>query len=530
MRTWLIRSLIGIVLILLCLSPVLSQKRPPFDPLLQRAEQALKAKDLEKAVILYEKLANFYPTSSLAHNRLGYAHYLKGNDPRAIYSFRKALSLSRRNDEALHNLLLASGRQADEMARQNAFAESERLLDELIASYSWHPQHAVLLYYRGRMEFLRGKPDDAIAWWKEAAKRAPSASVAKVVAAQSRPLNDDTLKLYTEASAKVKTEPGFDYLLGKRQMEAKQYEAAYQSLRKGLEKSRTAKIPFPLLSLKLAQAALATGKYQEAVDVLEEAKKQRPDWASVRSLLWPAYLMANQPSKADQALQEAYELDPRAKLAILGDVDQPVRLRTANGSLLLLPPTGLSIPSGNISLSTANGTKESLTLGKDQAVVYRSTAGGLQKESEATLVSNTGGAGQLAPPLVAKDRRGRFYRLAENLLKKPIVIVFWNVADPNAKDQLIGLGAVKTNVGENVETVAIHTDPKTQKDAHRLYLSQPGTIAQLWGDLDMASEFGVTGSSTLVVIDRNGRVCLTRTGPSEVLFDGLIDYVRTLAE
>ncbi|HIB67191.1 MAG TPA: tetratricopeptide repeat protein, partial [Phycisphaerales bacterium] len=112
MRTSLFRSLIGIVLILLCIGPVLGQKRPAFQPLLQRAEEALAEKDLDKAVILYEKLANFYPESSLAHNRLGYAHYLKGNDPRAIYSFRKALSLSRTNDEALHNLLLASGRQA----------------------------------------------------------------------------------------------------------------------------------------------------------------------------------------------------------------------------------------------------------------------------------------------------------------------------------------------------------------------------------------------------------------------------------
>ena len=528
MRTSLFRSLIGIILILLCIGPVLGQKRPAFQPLLQRAEEALAEKDLDKAVILYEKLANFYPESSLAHNRLGYAHYLKGNDPRAIYSFRKALSLSRTNDEALHNLLLASGRQADELARQNAFAEAERELSDLIASYSWHPQHAVLLYYRGRMEFLRGKPDDGLAWWKEAAEQAPSSSVAKVVAAQSRPLNEETLKLYTQASEKVKTEPGFDFLLGRRQLQAKQYEAAYQSLRKGLEKSRAANIPFPMLSLEVAQAALATARYQEAVEVLEEAKKQRPDWASIRCLLWPAYIMAGQPAAADQALQEAYELDPRGKLAVLGNIDKPVRLRTDNGSLLLLPPTGVSVPPGKVSLTSADGTKEAFTLAKDQAVVFRSNDGGLKRESSATMVSNAGEAGQLAPPLVAKDRRGRFYRLAENLLKKPIVIVFWNVADSDAKSQLTSLGAIKAHLGEGVETVAIHTDPSSQKEAHQLYLSMPGTTAQLWGDLDMAGQFGVTSSSSLVVIDRNGRICLTRTGPAEELFREMNEYVETL--
>ncbi|HIB68471.1 MAG TPA: hypothetical protein EYO33_26105 [Phycisphaerales bacterium] len=76
--------------------------------------------------------------------------------------------------------------------------------------------------------------------------------------------------------------------------------------------------------------------------------------------------------------------------------------------------------------------------------------------------------------------------------------------------------------------MAIHTDPSTQKEAHQLYLSMPGTTAQLWGDLDMAGQFGVTSSSSLVVIDRNGRICLTRTGPAEELFREMNEYVETL--
>lgn len=527
MRTMLFRALLLTTLTLLCCGTTLAQ-RPAFDPLLQRAEAALKANDLEKAVILYEKLANFYPTSSVAHNRLGYAHYLKGNDPRAIYSFRKALALSRTNDQALHNLLLASGRQADGFARENAFAEAERVLDDLIASYSWHPQHAVLLYYRGKMEFLRGKPDEGLAWWREAAERAPGSGVSKVMAAQSRPLNNETLGLYKQASEKVKTEPAFDYLLGKRQLDAKQFEEAYTNLSQGLEKSRKANIPFPLLSLKFSEAALATGRVQEAVEVLEEAKKQRPDWSSLRSQLWPAYLAAGDPAAADQALQESFELDKRPKLAVLGSADNPVRLTTPNGSLRLVPPAGLSVPAGNITLATADGQTQKFTIGPDQAAVYRADATGLQQESLATLQANTGNAGQLAPPLVAKDRRGRLYRLAESLLKKPIVVLFWEVGDEDAVSQLGRLGAIASRFEDRIETVAVHTNPQTQKDAQRLYLSQPGTSAQLWGDSEISAQFGVTEVPSLVVIDQNGRITLLRTGTASEMYQDLSDYLETL--
>jgi tetratricopeptide (TPR) repeat protein len=507
----------------------MAEGRPPFDPLLARAEAALKANDLEKAVILYEKLANFYPNSSLAHNRLGHVHFLRGNDPRAIYSFRKALGLDRRNDEALHNLLLASGRQADALARENSFAEAAGILDDMIYSYSWHPQHAVLLYYRGRLEFLRGRPDEGLNWWKKASAQAPGSGVAQVIAAQTRPLAK-ALPVYAKANEKVKTEPGFDYLLGKRQFEAKQYEEAFATYSKGMEKSRAAKIPFPLLSLKLAQTALITGRTQEAIDILEEAKKQRPDWASVRTLLWPAYLVAGNPTAADAAVQEAYELDGRPKLCILGD-STPVRLKTANGSLLLIPPIAQSLPEGNVSLTPEGGSSTNAQLGSSDAMVLRVAGGALQTESSAQMVSSAGTAGQLAPPLVAKDRRGRFYRLAESLLKRPIVILFWDVRDgEEATNQLAQLGAIASQFEGQADTVAIHTDAATQKDALRLYLSQPGTSAQLWGDLEIAQQFGVSEVPSLVVIDTNGRITLTRSGTATVMFDRLNDYVETLVK
>lgn len=514
------RLCLVLCLILISLTPTLGQNRPAFDPLLSRAEKAIADNDLEQAVMLYEKLANFYPNSSLAHNRLGYAHYLRGNDSRAIYSFQQALALDRNNDQALHNLLLASGRQADLLAQRNSFSESTRVLDDLISTYSWHPQHAVLLYYKGRVAFLRGRPQEALALWKRAAAQAPSSGVAKVVKAQSSPLNDHTIELYRKANEQVTSEPGFDYLLGKRQLDAQQYDNAYKNLKIGLEKARAAELPFPLLSLAFAQAALASDHGSEAIDVLEEAKKQRPDWASIRTLLWPTYLTAGDHLAADAALQESFELDKRPKLALLGAPD-PVRLTTANGSLLLVPPTATSLPAGRVTLTPKGGTAQTLEINEGQALVMRLQGTELVTESSATLAASVGNAGQLAPPLVAKDRRGRLYRLAQHLLKRPIVILFWDVTDPESSRQLAELGAIASRLEDNVETVAVHMEPSRQKDAQQLYLSQPGTSAQLWGESKMADEFGVTEIPTVVVINQRGYITSRRSGGAVEMFQGL---------
>lgn len=522
-----LKTLVLLLLLLVTLSPAQAQ-RPAYGSLKARADKAMSSGDLETAVILYEKLANFYPNSSEAHNSLGLAHFQKKNDPRAIYSFRRALSLDRNNDQALHNLILASGRQADAFARNNQFAESEQELSEMIASYSWHPQHAVLLYYRGRMEFSRGRADEGLAWWRKAANIAPNSGVAKVMLAQTRPLDAKTIQLYRSAAESVKTEPAFHYLLGKRQLEAQQYEDAFGTLSLGLEKSRKASIPFPLLSLSTAQAALALGRANDAVEILEEAKNQRPDWASLRTMLWIAYLEANQPGKAESALQDAYELDQKSKIALLGSPSNQVRLTTPNGSMLLTPPTAISMPSGSSKL-TSGGQDTTFQLGSRDAYVFDVDSNGqVSSRSQAQLVESVGSAGQLAPALVAKDRRGRIYRFADNLLKRPIVVLFWRADLPSSSEQVAKLGAIASRYGEGIETVAIHTAPKYQKDAHQLYLSQPSTTAQLWGDESMPGQFGSDSVPSVVVIDKQGRIVVVRSGGTEEMFGNLTELLDTL--
>ena len=516
-------------LVLCALTPAWAQ-RPPYAELAGRADKAMAAGDLDKAITLYEKLAGFYPDSSEAHNKLGFAHFKKGNDPRAIYSFRQALALSRNNDEALHNLVLASGRQADTLAREGRFAEAATNLDELISHYSWHPQLSALLYYRGRLEFLRGQPEDGLVWWKKAAALAPDSGVARVIAAQSRPLDEKTIALYREAVAKVKTEPAFDYLLGVRLMEASREIEAVDAFNAGLDKCRVAKIPFPILSLKAAQANLADGRTEQAVIILEEARLQRPDWASLRTLLWAAYLTAGDEARADQTLQDAFQLDGRPKLALLGASTKAVRLTTSGGSLAMLPVNAVSPSVGPATLAYKEQTFK-LDIKPGDALVYQVSEGEMTLVSTATL-ANSGGTqeGSLAPPLVAKDRRGQLYRLSDALLKRPVVIVFWAANGPDPLGLLHGLGGLEARYGDDLETVALHTNPAVQKDAQRLYLSQPSTSAQLWGDAQSGKDFGVPSSPALVVIDRSGRIVMRELSPTSATFLELPALLDALPE
>lgn len=508
------------------LTPALAQ-RPPFNDLLNKADQALKANDIDKAVIFYEKLANFYPQSSDAWNKLGYAQYKKGNDPRAIYAFRKSLSLSRGNQEALHNLVLASGRQADNLTRSSHFSEAAKNLDELIANYSWHPQYAVLLYYRGRLEFFRGHPSLGLPWWSKAASLASTSGVAKIMAAQARPLNDKTIALYQEASSKVKAEPAFDYLLGERFEMAGRYAEAIKSYSAGLEKCKEANLPFPLLQLRLGQAYLATGNPKEAVGLLEEARLRRPDWASVPTLLWAANLAQGLQPKADAYLQDAYELDRKPKLALLGDPNSVVRLTTPGGSIPLAAVTAVSPSPGKATLTI--GTQSlAIEINPGDALVYQVSGDTISLASQSSLAHQGDEERSLAPALVLKDRKGRIYRLTSALLKRPIVIAFWSVKKAGASSILNGLGALQSRYSSKIETVAIHTDPADQSKALKAYLSQPGTYAQLWGDEKICQDFGLQSSPAIVVIDLNGRIVLREVAPNSQLFQELPSFIDSL--
>ncbi len=507
--------------------PALAQK-PSFDSLYSKAEEALAAEDLDQAVLLFEKLVGFFPESSIAHNRLGLVHYKRGNDGRAIFSFRKALSLSRTNEEAQHNLILASGRHADNLVRESRFAEASRILDELISTYAWHPQVSALLYYRGRLEFFRGSPDEGLKWWRKAAEKAPESGVAAVINAENRSTFDDgTLRLYQRAIDRVPSEPSFSYLLGRRlQARAGSPEETFQALFRGIEVARESQLPFPLLSLATARAALTLGRADEAVNLLEEAKRQRPDWASLRALLWLAYLEKGQGAQADQALQEAFELDSSPRLGLIGSGAQSVTVTTSGGNQSVRPPLSMTVTPGPCKV-TIGDQSLTLELSEDNAALVRiSTDQPPELVSKAKLIATRGQSGQLAPPLVAKDRRGRIYRLADQLLKKPVVILFWNSEDPEANSHLANFGALSSRWGDRIEAVSIHSNPETQKDALRLYLSQPANTAQLWGDPRILELFNIEEVPAILVIDGNGRIVLARQDVPRALSGEIHTYIE----
>lgn len=508
------------------LTPALAQ-RPAFAPLLGRADKALASGDVDQAVILYEKLANFYPSSAEAWNKLGLAQYKKGNDPRAIYSFRKALGLVRTYDEALHNLVLVSGRYADNLSRQAQYAEAAQHLDSLINTYSWHPQYAVLLYYRGRLEFLRGQPEAGMLWWKKAAAKAPDSGVALIMRAQSQPFNPKTIAAYKKAITKVKAEPAFNYLLGERYAAAGNYGEAVAAFRDGIATCKKVDLPFPLLLLRTAQVELVLGQSSAALDLLKEARIVRPDWTSIATTLWVTYLTLGDQPHADSILQVAYELDGKPKLALLGDLASPVKLTTPGGSQTLLPPTAVSPSIGATTLSTPQQSLE-IKMHAGDVVTYEVRGNILTLKQQATLAHQGAEERTLAPAFVGKDRRGQLYRLTDALLKRPIALLFWSANNPDAPNLLGGLGALQARYHGKVETVAIHTTPSAQREALKIYLSQPATSAQLWGDEKTGKDFGVSDSPAVVIIDKKGHIVLRESPATSSLFADLPTFIDEL--
>ena len=309
--------------------------------------------------------------------------------------------------------------------------------------------------------------------------------------------------------------------MGQRHLEAHDPTQALAAFEKGLKKSRETSIPFPLLGLKTAQAALQLGHAEQAAEILAEARLQRPDWASIRTNLWAAYLLSNQPGKADAALQDAFELDGRPKLVVLGDGSQSVQLSTTGGSLELWPTSAVSPSEGPASLTPDKGTALPFEVKPSNAYVYKLEAGALKLVTQAQLSQSTPQEGSLAPALVAKDRRGSLYRLSDALLKRPIVVLFWSSQDKDPKALLDGLGAIDARYQGKVETVAVHVDPSSQKDALRLYLSQPGTSAQLWGEAASPKDFGLKGHPAVGVVDRAGRIVMRVDSPTAKTFKDL---------
>ena len=107
------------------------------------------------------------------------------------------------------------------------------------------------------------------------------------------------------------------------------------------------------------------------------------------------------------------------------DATSPTAIQAVLKGVVFARPAELSVAFVSIGNEPAKPFKPG------DALVYRVSEGQLSLLSQTTLTRESAQDGALAPPLVAKDRKGRLYRLADALLKRPVVIVLWSAGSPN---------------------------------------------------------------------------------------------------
>ena len=132
-------------------------------------DEALKRKDYETAIRIFELLTRAYPEKIDGFNALGFAYFMNKDNERAVYTFKQALALNPNNPSAQHNLILAVTEQANQDCRDLQYTEAVSLLRGILSSYPNHPETANVYFLLGKVEFYRGGEDQGIADWREVA-------------------------------------------------------------------------------------------------------------------------------------------------------------------------------------------------------------------------------------------------------------------------------------------------------------------------------------------------------------------------
>lgn len=471
----------------------------PYGQLRKEGEQALKAKDYPAAIERFERLVRDYGKNADAHNLLGFALYQSGNTVRALYEFRQALSLSRHHGEAQHNLLLAVGKRATELANNRQYSEALNLLDEIVSTYSWHPQLAAVYYYRGKVLFLRGDEDKALESWRKAVERNPRSATQKFLEAQElvkRGKLQEAGVAYQAALKRIPNEPIFRNYYGRLLEDLGKYKLSLAQYEKVLEEENP---NYLSLWLNASRVHRRLQDLDSATKALVEARNLRPDYASIHAVLASVLAASGNQSDSDAELNLALTRDPRTLVLIQGD---PVgTVAYIDGEDVGPTPTAHFVDAGSHRLEVGLARQQITAEGKE---VIRASMQGEKLTIESSPRPEGLAGRKAAPSFVLKDRKNNIWRLSQHLYKKQIVLLFWKVADPEAPALMGRLVGLTSLFPEQLVGAAIHCDSDSARDALTVYLAKPSTIGHLWDDGNVLEEYGGGQTPRAVVIDKEG--------------------------
>jgi cytochrome c-type biogenesis protein len=127
--------------------------------------------------------------------------------------------------------------------------------------------------------------------------------------------------------------------------------------------------------------------------------------------------------------------------------------------------------------------------------------------------------GAAAPDFTVKDTEGALYRFAEEAAKKPVLIVFWSIFCEPCRFEMPVIQKLHEKYRDSVSVAAIALDGEPLKNSIVGFVKQEGyTFRILVDELDekemfrVADPFGVAGTPTVFLIDKGGKVALSKVG------------------
>ncbi len=263
--------------------------------------------EYQKAIALFERLAENYPRLAVVHQELGLAYAESGDSNKAINSLNQAVTLSPNLPEAVILLARLNSQKGD----NNAAAT---LLRKLLAQT---PDLAPAQLLLADIYRAQGNLDGALAIYQQLEQRSPKNSQTPllrglVLAQQGK--SADARAAFERAFELAPDSPTALEQLVNLHLKDKTYPAAVERVEAEIAKN-------PKLAgngqLLLAKIALAREDKNQAEIHLKKAIELMPDAAAAYFLLAGIYSRTNQQDKALAQLNEIINRDPKQTTAIM---------------------------------------------------------------------------------------------------------------------------------------------------------------------------------------------------------------------
>jgi thiol-disulfide isomerase/thioredoxin len=128
--------------------------------------------------------------------------------------------------------------------------------------------------------------------------------------------------------------------------------------------------------------------------------------------------------------------------------------------------------------------------------------------------------GMIAPDFTVLDVEGRPFRLAEEVSRKPVLLLFWSVFCDPCRPEMSNLQKVQDKyAGRDLTVVAVAVDGEPLRNTVGGFARQEGyTFKILVDGLDskeswkVADPYGVAATPTLLLLEKGGKVLLRKEG------------------